>query len=180
MCGSGGMADALASGASGGNPVEVQVLSAAPILNSNGKVSFVDNYEVFKKFLSDNGVHFTEDSLERGDRFFRIPQKIKGGSVVDVLVIFSERNIKVLIFGITAIKEEEKKAACYKLFNDLAAQYSFFKFYLRSNGEVNVEGDAILGVVEGEFQPKALMGFLVAGVSLVQDIYKDIMKIQWS
>ena len=32
MCGSGGMADALASGASGGNPVEVQVLSAAPIL----------------------------------------------------------------------------------------------------------------------------------------------------
>ena len=31
LCGSGGMADALASGASGGNPVEVQVLSAAPI-----------------------------------------------------------------------------------------------------------------------------------------------------
>ncbi len=29
-CGSGGMADALASGASGGDPVEVQVLSTAP------------------------------------------------------------------------------------------------------------------------------------------------------
>jgi hypothetical protein len=30
-CGHGGTADALASGASGGNPVEVQVLLAAPI-----------------------------------------------------------------------------------------------------------------------------------------------------
>ena len=31
ICGHGGTADALASGASGGNPVEVQVLLAAPI-----------------------------------------------------------------------------------------------------------------------------------------------------
>ncbi len=30
-CGSGGTADALASGASGGNPVEVQILSTAPM-----------------------------------------------------------------------------------------------------------------------------------------------------
>ena len=33
-CGSGGTADALASGASGGNPVEVQILSTAPFLYS--------------------------------------------------------------------------------------------------------------------------------------------------
>ncbi len=30
VCGSGGKADALASGASGGDPVEVQILSTAP------------------------------------------------------------------------------------------------------------------------------------------------------
>ena len=35
VCGSGGTADALASGASGGNPVEVQILSTAPILYCN-------------------------------------------------------------------------------------------------------------------------------------------------
>ena len=33
ICGSGGMADAPASGAGGGNSVEVQVLSAAPVHN---------------------------------------------------------------------------------------------------------------------------------------------------
>ena len=32
VCGSGGTADALASGASGGDPVEVQILSTAPFL----------------------------------------------------------------------------------------------------------------------------------------------------
>lgn len=36
-CGSGGMADALASGASGGNPVEVQLLSTAPFDNSGSR-----------------------------------------------------------------------------------------------------------------------------------------------
>ena len=32
LCGHGGTADALASGASGGNPVEVQILLTAPFL----------------------------------------------------------------------------------------------------------------------------------------------------
>ena len=35
VCGSGGTADALASGASGGDPVEVQILSTAPFLFMN-------------------------------------------------------------------------------------------------------------------------------------------------
>ena len=37
--GRGGTADALASGASGGNPVEVQILSTAPILYGNNDFS---------------------------------------------------------------------------------------------------------------------------------------------
>ncbi len=36
MRGSGGMADAPASGAGGGNPMEVQVLSAAPGFSETG------------------------------------------------------------------------------------------------------------------------------------------------
>ena len=39
MRGRGGTADALASGASGGNPVEVQILSTAPILYCNNDFS---------------------------------------------------------------------------------------------------------------------------------------------
>ena len=50
LCGSGGMADALASGASGGNPVEVQVLSAAPNLNSSGRWACWTNTKSLKIF----------------------------------------------------------------------------------------------------------------------------------
>ena len=50
-CGSGGTADALASGASGGDPVEVQILSTAPFL--------------FKKFIPKDAV-----VVERQTRHF--------------------------------------------------------------------------------------------------------------
>ena len=45
LSGCGGMVDTLASGASGGNPVEVQVLSSAPNKES----------EIFSGFLFRNG-----------------------------------------------------------------------------------------------------------------------------
>ena len=140
----------------------------------------MDSYEVFKQFLDDNDVHYAEDKLEHGDRFFRIPQRIKSGNVVDTLVVFTEKSIKVLVFGITTIEDENKQLECCKLFNELNSRYSFFKFYLRPNGDVNLEGDAILGIVEGEFQARALMGFIVAAVTLVQENFGEIMKLQWS
>ena len=172
------MADALASGASGGNPVEVQVLSAAPNLNSGEKVSLMSNYELFKNYLENSKIHYGEGNLEHGSKYFRIPERLENDLVVDVLVIFSEHSVKVLIIGIATIEDEEKKLACYKLFNDFAARYSFFKFYLREDGGVNAEGDATLSVVKGEFQPDVLMGFVSTGLDFVQDVHKYIIKIQ--
>ena len=176
------MADALASGASGGNPMEVQVLSAAPGLTSSmGKVRLMDNYESFKEFLDKKVIRYSEETLTKsGERFFRLPQKLKSGGFVDILVVFAEKNVKIKIFGIATIEEEEKKIACYKLFNAMAAQYNFFRMYLHPNGDVSLEGDVVLGVVEGEFQPKALMGFVIAAVNFLEKVYKDLMKIQWS
>ena len=143
-------------------------------------MSLLDKYEVFKNFLNSNNIRYAEDTLEHGDKFFRIPQTLGDNKVVEVLVIFAKQSIKILIVGIATIDSEEKKAACYKLFNEFAIQYSFFKFYIRPNGDVNVEGDAVLGVVEGEFQTKGLMGFIVAAVNLLQKVYGDIVKIQQS
>ncbi|MBR0260324.1 MAG: YbjN domain-containing protein [Selenomonadaceae bacterium] len=140
----------------------------------------MDNYEALKDFMTNAGLHFSEGTLENGDKVFRIPQKIKNGGIVDVVLIFAESNIKLVVFGIATVEEEEKKPAYYKLFNELAAKYGFFKFYVRPNGDITLEGDIILGIVEGEFKPKALMGFMAAAITLLQDNYRDIMKIQWS
>ena len=140
----------------------------------------MDNYESFKQFMDDKDVHYTEGQLEHGDRYFRIPQRIKGGSVVNALVIFLEKHIKVVVFGIASIEDANKHVECYRLFNELNSKYSFFKFYLRPNGDVSLEGDVAIGVFDGEFRPNALLGFLISAITLVQDSYSEIMKIQWS
>ena len=141
-------------------------------------MSLLDKYEAFKDFLNSKGIRYKEETLERGDKFFRIPQRLSNEKIIEILVIFSEQNIKILILGIAKIESEEKKIACYKLFNECALQYSFFKFYIRENGDVNAEGDATLSVVKGEFQPRVLMEFAATGLDLVQDVYEEINKIQ--
>lgn len=140
----------------------------------------MDNYEAFKNFLNENKVHYMEDKLEHGDRFIRIPQKLKNGGVVNVIVIFAEKNVKVLVVGIANVEDENKSVECLKLFNSLNAKYNFFKLYLQPNGDVNLDGDVVMGIFEGEFQARALMGFIVAALNYAQDVYKDVMKVLWA
>ena len=141
----------------------------------------MDNYGAFKSFLDDSKVHYIEDTLEHGDRFFRIPQKLKNGGVVNVVVIFAEKNIKVLIVGIANIEDENKRTECLKLLNTLNSKYNFFKLYLNPNGDVTLDGDVVLGVFEGEFRARSLMGFIVAALNFTQDvIYPDVMKSLWA
>ncbi len=141
----------------------------------------MDNYGAFKAFLDENKIIYSEDKVEHGDRFIRIPQKLKNGGVVNVVVIFAEKNIKVLIVGVANVEDENKRGECFKLFNTLNSRYNFFKTYLQPNGDVNVDGDVVLGVFEEKFQTRALMGFIVAALNFTQDVvYPDVMKIVWA
>ena len=141
----------------------------------------MDNYEAFKIFLDENKVLYNEDKVEHGDRFIRIPQKLKNGGVVNVIVIFAEKNVKVLIVGVANVEDQNKRGECFELFNTLNSRYNFFKVYLQTNGDVNIDGDVVLGVHEGDFQARALMGFIVAALNYTQDVvYPDVMKIVWA
>ena len=141
----------------------------------------MDNYEAFKIFLDENKVLYNEDKLDSGDRFFRIPQKLKNGGVVNVIVVFAEKSIKVLIVGVANVEDENKRVECLKLFHTFNSRYNFFKVYLQPNGDVNVDGDVVLGVFEEVFRTRALMGFIVAALNFTQDVvYPDVMKIVWA
>ena len=141
----------------------------------------MDSYEAFKIFLDENKILYNEDKLDSGDRFFRIPQKLKNGGVINVIVVFAEKSIKVLIVGISNVEDENKRVECLKLFNTLNSRYNFFKVYLQPNGDVNVDGDVVLGVFEEVFRTRALMGFIVAALNFTQDVvYPDVMKIVWA
>ena len=139
----------------------------------------MDNYEALKVFLDENKVHYMEDKLEHGDKFLRIPQKLKNGGVVNVIVIFAEKNIKVLVVGIANADDENKRVECLKLFNTLNAKYNFFKLYMQPNGDISLDGDVVIGVFEGDFQARALMGFIIAALNYAQDVYKEVMQVLW-
>ena len=173
------MADAPASGAGGGDPVEVQVLSAAPTLIIR-EVNRMDNYEAFKEFMDANEVRYTEDKFESGDRFFSVPHRIKNGALINVIVVFAKTKIKILALGIAEVEDEKKRAAFYELFNSFSMKYAFFKMYIRPEGRICAETDLALDVVNGEFSAKGLMNFVMAAVFFVEKVYPEIMKIQWT
>lgn len=139
----------------------------------------MDNFEAFKEFLDGEEIHYKEDELSDGDKVIKIPQRIEGGGIVNVILVFSKFKIKVAVLGIATIEEEEKQVACYKLFNEFNNKYSFFKMYMASGGVITVDGDFSLDLVEGEFQSKELMSFIVMALHVVGKTYRDIMKILW-
>ena len=139
----------------------------------------MDNYAAFKTLLDNDGIRYKESSFDDGDRFIYIPQKIKNGALLNVIVTFSEMRIKLLVLGMARIEDKDKQVKCYEFFNTFNKDYAFFKMYLQEDN-VCLESDFSTVVVEGEFQPKALMGYIAAALNVVQEVYKDIMKIQLS
>ena len=140
----------------------------------------MDNFEIFKQFLDADEIRYSEDSFDDGDKILIIPQKIKNGGLVNILVIFGEHKIKVAVPAIVTIEDEDKQLECYKLFNDFNMQYAFFKMYIRPDGNVCAEGDFSLEVVSGQLDPKELMSFVMAAIFFVGKVYPDIMRIQWT
>ncbi len=174
------MADALASGASGGDPVEVQVLSAAPSFLERNEVFLMDDYQLFEEFLTNEELFFKADKFPNGTPFFRIPQKIKNGSLVDIFVVFEEENVKVLFLKIATVEDDEKLPVFYELFNDLNRNYKFFTFNLNSDNEVVLEGNLPTDLRDGEFQPESLFGYIIAALKTLSDVYPKIMKVIWA
>ena len=140
----------------------------------------MDTYAAFKEFLDANEIHYTEDVFESGDRFFSIPHRIKSGNLLNILVVFSKAKVKVLALGIANVEDDAKRHACYELFNRFSMKYAFFKMYIRPEGRVCAEADLALDVVDGQFNPKGLMNFVMAAVFYVEKVYPDVMKVLWT
>ena len=138
----------------------------------------MDNYELFKSFLDTKGVHYNEDTFDDGDRMLIIPQKSNSGALLNILVIFSEIKIKILVMGVASVEDEDKKIACYKLFNDFNMKHTFFKMFFRRD-DICVESDFSTELIEGDFNPKELMNFIMAALFAIDKNYRDIMKIVW-
>ena len=140
----------------------------------------MSEYEQFQELLDENEVFYKADTLSSGTPLFRIPQKIKNGGFADMLVIFNEDNIKLVVAKIATVDDPEKRIKFYELFNEMNDTYKYFKLYVDSDGDIMLEGDLTMDLRDGDFQPETLMAYIGASLKLIENVYPKIMKLMWA
>ncbi len=160
--------------------MEVQVLSAAPSIFAQERMIVMDDFQMFQDVLTEREIFFENDTFRDGTQYFRIPQKIQNGGLVDVIIIFDEDYVKIVIVKIASTEDPEKRIALCELFNDLNQTYKFFKFHIDSDGDILLEGNLSTDLRDGDFQPEDLLAYIGAALNTLKNDYPKIMKVIWS
>ncbi len=140
----------------------------------------MNDYELFQAFLDDKEVVYKAKDINNADKLFRIPQKLEGGGVVDIVVVFDDDYIKIVVMGIASVSDTEKLPLIYELFNEFNHAYKYFKFYLDSDGDVVLEGDFVTDLRDGDFDPEMLFAYMGVAWKCTKASYPKIMKVIWS
>ena len=140
----------------------------------------MDMTEQFKLLLDEDEVFYKADSFSSGRKVFRIPQKLKSGAFVEVLVVFYDDSVKIAVLKIASVEDVEKRGEILEIFNDANRSYKYLKIYLDDEGDVVAESDLVTDLMVGEFQPPVLLAYMGAILRTVNDVYPKIMKVLWS
>ena len=140
----------------------------------------MENYELFEEFLNEEEIFFRSDEFPNGTPFFRIPQKIKNGTLVEAVVVFEKFNVKVIFVKIASVETPEKKMAILNLINELNRSYKFFTFHIDSDNDIAFEGNLPTDLRDGEFQPSELLAYIISAIRSLEEAYPQIMKIVWA
>ena len=138
-------------------------------------------YEQFRELLDGNDLFYKVDFLDNGKTLFRIPQKLKSGGFVDMLLFFEDDNIKILVAKIATIDDPDKLAQCYAILNESNCNYKYFKMYVDSDGDVMLSCDLAMDIVtEGVFSPETVLAYVGASIKVINENYPKIMKLLWA
>ena len=138
-------------------------------------------YEQFRELLDENDLFYKVDFLDNGKTLFRIPQKLKSGGFVDMLLFFEDDNIKILVAKIATIDDPDKLAQCYAILNESNCNYKYFKMYVDSDGDVMLSCDLAMDIVkEGVFSPETVLAYVGASIKVINENYPKIMKLLWA
>ena len=134
--------------------------------------SFIDK-------LNERELNFTHYDAEEGRaECLRISFGGDHGNTITLNFFFDEDGTSVGIRGFSIAKApEEKLVDMYKLLNDLNCEYRWVKFYLDSDDEVTVAGDA---VIDPPTAGEELVELMYRYVNVVDEIYPRLMKVLWA
>lgn len=136
------------------------------------------NAQSFRSFTQSNEVNGEFLEGDNGESLVQFRQSIKGGPVMNLMVIFDSEDSLVSIYGenfVTGINPS-KKVYLYELLNNLNAKYTYFKFVL-SNDAIEIQA---FDVIDNNYSNDTIMRILLGIIQVAEREYPIIMKTIWS
>ena len=135
--------------------------------------------ERVKMFLDQKGVRYDYyERTESRNEAIKVGFKGDNADSVELYFFFDEDGNSVNIKSFSIAKVSSGKLVdMYVLANELNNEYRWVKFYLDSDNEVTVSGDAIISPeTAGEECYEIIMRY----VGIIDDVYPRIMKVIWA
>ena len=134
--------------------------------------------EKFKSTLENEGVHYDySPASEERDEYIRVTFSGKNANTLSTVFFFdgNGKSVNVKSYGIANVAEDSLMRMYVKL-NELNAQYRWVKFYINSENEVTVSGDAI---IDEETGGEECFEICMRYVRIIDECYPGIMKTLW-
>lgn len=135
--------------------------------------------DIFKKFLDQKEIKYTYfEPQENRKEAIRIGYSGKNASDIQLLYFFDDNanSVNVKVFDIAKIAAD-KLMNVYVLLNELNCEYRWVKFYVDSDNQVTVSGDAITDEANAG---EELFEILVRYIQIIDEVYPRIMKAIWA
>lgn len=115
---------------------------------------------------------------ESRNEAIRVSFGAKNKDSISLLLFIDEdgNSINVKSFSVAKVPEN-KLMDMYVCLNDLNNQYRWVKFYVDSDNEVTVSGDAI---VDEASAGEECLEIVIRYIGIIDDVYPNIMKTLWA
>ena len=135
--------------------------------------------ERVKSFLEEKDVRYDYfERTEERNEAIKVSYRGDNAESVSVILFFDEdgESINVKSFSIAKVPSA-KMMDMYVLMNEINNEYRWVKFYLDSDDEVTVSGDAI---ISAETAGDECLEIIHRYVGIIDEVYPRIMKVIWA
>ena len=135
--------------------------------------------ERIKSHFDAEGIRYDYyEPTESRNEAIRVGFNAKNKDSISVILFIDEDGGSINVKSFTVAKVPENKLMdMYVCLNDLNNQYRWVKFYIDSDNEVTVSGDAI---IDAESAGKECLEIVIRYVDIIDDVYPNIMKVLWA
>ncbi len=133
----------------------------------------------FTSFMDEKGIRYDYfERTEKRNEAVKITYSGENAESISVIFFFDDNNksVNVKSFSIAKIPSN-KLMDVYVILNELNAEYRWVKFFVDSDNEVTVSGDALVDATSAGPECHEIM---IRYINIIDEVYPRLMKVLWS